>query len=114
MTRRATEFPIVGIGASAGGIEALEGLFQDMPANPGCGFIIVTHLNPERPSLLPEIIARYTAMPVHVAEDGARVSPNEVHVLPADALLDIADGQLKVRRPRSAQRERKPIDIFFS
>jgi two-component system CheB/CheR fusion protein len=114
MTQPGGKFPIVGIGASAGGVEALEGLFRDMPADPGCGFVIVTHLSPERRSLLPEIIARYANMPVHVAEDGAKVAPNEVHVLPADALLDITDGRLKVSKPSSTRRERKPIDVFLS
>jgi two-component system CheB/CheR fusion protein len=114
MKRRATPFPIVGVGASAGGVEALEALFKGMPAEPGCCFVIVTHLNPERRSLLPEIIARHTAMPVHVAADGAQVAVNEVHVLPADALLDITGGRLKVRKPTSARRERRPIDLFFS
>jgi two-component system CheB/CheR fusion protein len=109
-----TPFPMVGIGASAGGVEALEGLFRGLPDDTGCGFIIVTHLSPERRSLLPEIVANYTAMPVHTAEDGAQVRPNEVHVLPADALLDIEGGRLRVRKPAGARRERHPIDVFFA
>jgi two-component system CheB/CheR fusion protein len=108
-----TAFPIVGIGASAGGVEALEGFFKDMPPQPGCGFVIVTHLSPERRSLLPEIVARYTDMPVHVAEDGAEVRPNEVHVLPADAVLNIEGRTLKISKPALGRRERKPIDIFL-
>src|SRR5689334_2381574 len=108
--RGGSQFPIVGIGASAGGVEALEGLFRGMPEAPGCAFVIVTHLSPERRSLLPEIISRSTTMPVHVAQDGAVVAPNEVHVLPADALLNISRGRLKVSKPFSPRRERKPID----
>src|SRR3954466_7122641 len=65
--------PIVGVGASAGGIEALEGFFRGMPASPGAGFVVVTHLNPERESVLHEIIARYTSLTVQVAKDGAEV-----------------------------------------
>lgn len=114
MAARNKPFPIVGIGASAGGVEALEGFFQGLPHDTGCGFVIVTHLSADRRSLLPEILARYTAMPVHVAKDDAIVEPDEVHILPADALLDIENGRLRVRKPRSTRRERKPIDIFFS
>ncbi len=107
-------FPIVGVGASAGGLEALEGLFQGIPDDPGIGFVIVTHLNPERESLLHEIIARYTKLKVEVASDGELVQPNHVYVLPADAILGIENGALKIRKLEASRRERKPIDIFLS
>src|SRR5207244_10000153 len=77
-------FPIVGVGASAGGVEALEGFFQGVPSKPGLAFIVVTHLSPDRESLLHEIIARYTDLVVAVAEDGVEVRPDNVYVLPAD------------------------------
>jgi two-component system CheB/CheR fusion protein len=63
MNEQSTSFPIVGIGASAGGIPAMEGLFHGMPDNPGAAFVIVTHLNPQHESLLHEVIGRYTTMP---------------------------------------------------
>ncbi|HWE99185.1 MAG TPA: CheR family methyltransferase [Caulobacteraceae bacterium] len=107
-------FPIVGIGASAGGVEALEAFFRGLPDDSGCAFVIVTHLNPDRRSLLPEIVARYTHMPVNEAVDGVEVDPNEVHILPAHAVLGIADGRLSVRRVGSTRRDRKPIDVFFA
>lgn len=107
-------FPIVGIGASAGGIEALEGFFRGLPAQPGLGFVIVTHLSPERESLLHTIVARYTHLEVQIAADGTAVAMNCVYVLPADAILSITKGRLVIRRPPPGQRERKPIDIFFS
>ncbi|MGH7025105.1 MAG: CheR family methyltransferase [Caulobacteraceae bacterium] len=113
MTRRQPSFPIVGVGASAGGVEALEGLFRNVPADVGCAFVVITHLNPERPSLLPEVLARFTGMPVHGAEDAAALKPNEIHVLPADALLEIEDGRLRVRKAASGRGARKPIDVFF-
>jgi two-component system CheB/CheR fusion protein len=114
VSRRTSLFPIVGIGASAGGIEALEGFFRGMPPEPGVGFVVVTHLNPERESLLHEVIARYTALKVNVAKDGARVAPNCVYVLPSDAILSIEGGRLHIHKPETGRRERKPIDIFFS
>jgi two-component system CheB/CheR fusion protein len=107
-------FPIVGIGASAGGVEALNGFFKAMPEHPGMAFVVVTHLNPERESLLHEIIGRYTDMPVAVAGDETVVERNKVYVLPADAILGIQNKQLQLRKLNSIRRERKPIDIFLS
>ncbi|NPD65774.1 chemotaxis protein CheR [Lichenicola cladoniae] len=107
-------FPIVGVGASAGGIEALEGLFRGIPERPGFAMVIVTHLNPQRGSVLHEIIARYTSLDVRVAVDGADIEIDSVHVLPADAILGIRNGRLSVTRQDNTHRERKPIDVFFS
>ncbi|WP_243672494.1 CheR family methyltransferase [Paraburkholderia kirstenboschensis] len=107
-------FPVAGIGASAGGIEALDGFFRGMPANPGVALVIVTHLGPERESLLHEVIARYTELPVHVAADGMQVEVNNVYVLPSDVILGIENGRLRLRAQIAGRRERKPIDIFFS
>ncbi|HEY1426060.1 MAG TPA: CheR family methyltransferase [Caulobacteraceae bacterium] len=107
-------FPIVAVGASAGGIEALEAFFRGLPDASGCAFVVLMHLSPGRRSLLPEIIARHTAMPVEVAEDGAEVRPNHVYVLPANAILGIGQGRLQVRQTSGVRRERKPIDFFFA
>ena len=107
-------FPIVGIGASAGGIEALEGFFGGLPGDPGLALVIVTHLNPERESVLHQIVARHTRLPVQVAQDGMAVEANRVYVMPADAILSIGQRRLLVRRTGPGRRERNPIDIFFS
>ena len=107
-------FPIVGVGASAGGVEALEGFFQGMPDHPGLACVVVTHLSPERQSLLHEIVARYTGMTVHIAADGMPVEVDSVYVMPADAILSIQGRRLSITRPDKEHRERKPIDIFFS
>lgn len=112
MTRPDEPFPIVAIGASAGGIEALEGFFGGLPAGIGAAYVIVTHLSPERESLLHQIVGRYTEMPVHVATHGARVVAGNVYVLPANAVLGIADGCLEIEPAHG--RSRKPIDVFFS
>ncbi|HEY2481260.1 MAG TPA: CheR family methyltransferase [Caulobacteraceae bacterium] len=114
MSRRAPAFPIVGVGASAGGVESLEGLFKGMPAQPGVALAVVTHLSPERESLLHEIIARHTDLTVEIAADDATVQANHVYVLPADAILGIENGRLQMHKPAPGQRERKPIDIFLS
>ena len=110
----ATEFPIVGIGASAGGVEALEGFFSGIQNRPGLSFVIVTHLSPERESMLHQIVARYTDLPVNIAADGMLVEIDNIYVLPADAILSIENRHLSIRKPNSSPRERKPIDIFFS
>src|SRR5215468_8917098 len=106
-------FPIVGVGASAGGVEALEYLFKAMPPEPGMAFVIVTHLAPKRESMLPEILARDTRMPVLIAEHNQTVRPNHVYVVPADAVLSITKGRLEVRANADG-RERTPIDSFFA
>ena len=106
-------FPIVGIGASAGGIQAMEGFFRQLPPDPGVAFVIVTHLSPDRVSMLHEVIARFTDLTVLVAEDGARVEPDHVYVMPPNSILTIEGGQLRSRHPNPV-RERKPIDIFLA
>src|SRR5690242_3153435 len=109
-----SRFPIVGIGASAGGVEALEALFRPMPAEPGMAFVVVTHLGPNHESMLAEIIARHTVMPVHPIRDGDTVAINHIYVLRHEASLTIVDGQLRLIEPSDTHRERNPIDIFFS
>ncbi|HEX4193986.1 MAG TPA: chemotaxis protein CheB, partial [Stellaceae bacterium] len=69
----ARDFPIIGIGASAGGIEALEGFFRGLPREPALALVIVTNLSPDRESLLHEIIARFTELPIAIAADGMQV-----------------------------------------
>ncbi|MER8953722.1 PAS domain-containing protein [Mesorhizobium sp. M0833] len=107
-------FPIVGVGASAGGIPAMEGLFKGLTGGTGMAFVVVTHLSPERESLLHEVIRHYTEMPVVVAEEGVAVQPDQVYVMPQNVVLSIRNGALSLRRPNTLNRERKPIDIFFS
>jgi chemotaxis response regulator CheB len=107
-------FPIVGIGASAGGVQALEGFFRGLPPQPGIGLVVVTHLSPTRESRLPEVLTGFTTLPVHIAQHGMEVLPNTVYVIPANAVLGIENGRLQVRKQNAGLRERKPIDVFFS
>jgi two-component system CheB/CheR fusion protein len=111
--KKSSKFPIVGIGASAGGIEAMEGFFRGMPEAPGVGFVVVTHLKPDRQSYLGEVIQRFTALPVLTAVAGATVERDHVYVMPAGSVLLIEQGNLQFA-PATDQRERKPIDVFFS
>ncbi|WP_460447963.1 CheR family methyltransferase [Alsobacter sp. SYSU BS001988] len=114
MATSSKPFPIVGIGSSAGGVEALGSFFSAAPAAGGIAYVVVTHLSPDYKTMLPEIIGRHTTMPVTLARQGAEVRPNRVYVLPADAILGIDRGRLTIRRQSKEHRERKPIDIFLS
>ncbi|CAN7602548.1 PAS domain-containing protein [Pararhizobium sp. LjRoot235] len=114
MATASRNFPIVGVGASAGGIPAMEGFFKGLPDNCGMAFAVVTHLSPERESLLHEVIGRYTDMDVKVVEDDMPVEQGPVYVMPQNAILTIDDARLRIHRPDAKNRERKPIDIFFS
>ncbi|MDX3977462.1 CheR family methyltransferase [Shinella sp.] len=113
MTKTNSRFPVVGIGASAGGIPAMEGFFRGLPERCGMAFVIVTHLNPERESLLHEVLRRYTDMNVIPASNGTRVEPDTVYVMPENVVLMIHDGVLDVRTLGADVRERKPVDVFF-
>lgn len=92
----------------------MEGLFKGLTGGTGMAFVVVTHLSPERESLLHEVIRHYTEMPVVVAEEGVAVQPDQVYVMPQNVVLTIRNGALSLRRPNTLNRERKPIDIFFS
>jgi two-component system CheB/CheR fusion protein len=95
-------FPIVGIGASAGGLEAFTQLLNYLPTDTGMAFVIVQHMAPEPESALSVILGRATEMPVHEAQDGMAVAPNQVYVIPPNASMTIDRGVLKLKpRPRN-------------
>ncbi|MGG5819095.1 chemotaxis protein CheB [Falsiroseomonas sp. HW251] len=112
----AERVPIVGIGASAGGVEALQALFRAMPEPPPrAALVVVTHLGSGHESALPGILADCTAMPVVAARDGDMAEPGRAYVLPNDAVMTIAAGRLRLRpQDPAARRERQPIDVFFA
>ncbi|WP_372622923.1 CheR family methyltransferase [Falsiroseomonas sp.] len=116
MEMRAPRFPIVGIGASAGGVEALQALFRAMPEPPpAVALVIITHLGPDHESALPSILRDCTTMPVHPARDGEAVMPGHAYVLPRNAIITIAAGRLTLRdQPPDLPRERHPIDVFLA
>lgn len=107
-------FPIVGVGASAGGIEALEGFFRGLPAAPGLACVVLTPMSPTREIHLPDVIQRCTSLAVQTAEQDMQVAVNQVYVLPADSVMSIRDGRLHLRKRDPDQRAPRPIDQFFS
>jgi two-component system, chemotaxis family, CheB/CheR fusion protein len=105
-------FPIVGIGASAGGLEAFTHLLKALPADTGMGFVLVQHLAPGHASALAEILKRATSMPVKEVQDGSLVEPNHVYVMPPGQNMVIAGETLQLR-PREPRGQQRPIDQFF-
>ena len=109
----ANDFPIVGIGASAGGLAAFEQFFTALPPDTGMAFVVVQHLSPPHKSILTEILQRFTAMPVAEVTEGIEVKPNGVYVIPPGSDLALKDGRLILLKPEAARGYRLPIDFFF-
>jgi chemotaxis methyl-accepting protein methylase len=106
-------FPIVGIGASAGGLEALELFLSRVPRNSGLAFVIVQHLDPTRKGIMPELLQRTTGMKVFQVKDRTRVQPNCVYVIPPNKDMSILHGFLHLLEPVTPRGLRLPIDFFL-
>lgn len=108
-------FPVVGIGASAGGLAAFEAFFSGLPADrdPGMAFVLVQHLAPEHKSLLAELIGRCTRLPVVEVTDGMAVQANRVYIIPPGHDMAFLNGTLQLLDPSAARGQRLPIDFFF-
>lgn len=108
-------FPVVGIGASAGGLAAFEAFFSGMPADtdPGMAFVLVQHLAPDHKSMLTDLIRRYTRMQVYEVEDGMVVQPNCAYIIPPNRDMAFQNGALKLLEPSAPRGLRLPIDFFF-
>jgi two-component system, chemotaxis family, CheB/CheR fusion protein len=106
-------FPLVGIGASAGGLEAISELLAELPATTGMAFLLVQHLDAHHESLLTEILAKKTGLSVETAADGTRVEPGHCYVIPPNTTLTVAGTILRLHCRLSADKPHKPIDILF-
>ncbi len=109
----APAFLTVGIGASAGGLEAFKSFLGAMPADSGMAFVLVQHLSPDYKSMLAELLDRVTALDVVEAHDGQALKPDCVFVIPPDATMTLAAGRLKIVRPAPPRERRRPIDTFL-
>ena len=105
--------PIVGIGASAGGLEAFTLLLKHLPLDTGFGFVLVQHLDPQHESALAQLLARTTAMPVQEVTNNLRVEANHVYIIPPNRSLGIAHGVLKLQPRLPARVAFRSIDFFF-
>ena len=106
-------FPIVGIGASAGGLEALEQFLRQVPGKNGLAFVVIQHLDPTHKGILPELLQRATVMKVFQARDRMRVKPNCVYVIPPNKDMSILHGVLHLFAPTAPRGLRLPIDFFL-
>ena len=108
-----TAFPIVGIGASAGGLEAFMELFRNLPSDTGLAYILIQHLSPHHLSMLSSIVQKTTRMQVQEIIDGMKVVPNQVYVIPPDALLEIFHGVLHLSPAPTPHASSMPVDTFL-
>src|SRR5258707_7603168 len=106
-------FPVVGIGASAGGFEAFREMLNALPADTGMAFVLIQHLDPTHESMLAPLLARKSALPVSQVTEGMAVEPNHVYVIPPNARMGIHDGLLKLMQRAAAGERNMPIDYFF-
>jgi two-component system CheB/CheR fusion protein len=106
-------FPIVGIGASAGGLEALEQFFGNMPKDSGMSFVVIQHLDPNHIGIMPELLQRATEMKVVQVTDRTKVEPNHVYVIPPNKSMSILNRSLYLFDPVELRGLRLPIDYFF-
>jgi len=106
-------FSIAGIGASAGGLEALSELLAHLPDDTGMAMVILQHLDPTHESHLGQLLGRATKVPVHDIKNGMRPQPNHIYVLPADASVTLRDGEFKLAGRLPANGPMMPIDVFF-
>jgi two-component system CheB/CheR fusion protein len=104
---------IVGMGGSAGALEAFTQFFSAMPPDSGLSFVLVPHLDPTHKGIMPELLQRVTKMKVVQAEDGMRVMPNSVYVIPSNKELSILHSVLQLMEPSAPRGLRLPIDFFF-
>ena len=111
--KKADSFPIVGIGASAGGLEALEAFFSHMPHDSNIAFVVIQHLSPRHKSIMGSLLAKCTEMDVLEMQDGMKIEPNRVYLNPPDKNVVIINGALQLMTPVKTGSINLPIDCFF-
>ncbi|HEY8226045.1 MAG TPA: CheR family methyltransferase [Pyrinomonadaceae bacterium] len=107
------DFLVVGIGASAGGIQALNEFFRHVPADSGIAYVVILHMSPEHESRLAEVLQTTAALPVTQVRQGVKVVPNHVYVIPPNQNLIITDGHLTLSHMIGVEERRSPVDLFF-
>lgn len=116
LTKSDNAFPVVGIGASAGGLDAFKKLITAIPKASGMAYVLVQHLDPTHESVLPELLQKITSIPVLEITDDIKVEPDHIYIIPSNKILIANNGVLKLtRRPEPNQKHRNmPIDLFFT
>src|SRR5262245_57717442 len=113
-TRISGEVTIVGVGASAGGLEAFSSMVRALPAKPGFALVLVQHLAPQHESALPTLLTSYTTMPVVQVTEGMRVERDHVYVIPPNVQMGIADGHFHLKPRPEDRTQYTPIDSFLT
>lgn len=106
-------FPVVGIGASAGGLDAFKKILSAIPEDSGMAYVVVQHLSPDYPGTLTEILAQHTPLPVHEIINDINLAPDHIYIIPENTLLISEDGVLKLKQRTRNERRNNSIDIFF-
>ena len=106
------QFPVIGLGASAGGLEALKSFFSKVPPNSGMAYIVLVHLSPKQPSMMHELLGRVTRVAVQPAKDGTFMQPDNVYAVPSDKEISIYQGKIQLFDPVD-KKSHLPIDLFF-
>lgn len=116
LTKSENKFPVVGIGASAGGLAAFKQFIKAIPKDSGMAYVLVQHLAPNHDSLLPELLQRVTGIPVLEISDDIKVEPNNIYIIPSNKMLLSNDGKLELSpRPHKDEKlQNLPIDLFFT
>ncbi len=104
---------VVAVGASAGGLDALEHFFHGLSATSGLAFVVIQHLSPDHKSMMANLLARHTRMPVKMVEDGMRLEANQVYLIPPASLMTVSEGVLRLS-PKNPRGLSLPIDLFFT
>lgn len=107
------DFPVIGIGASAGGLEALQEFFENMPADSGAAFVVVQHLSPDYKSLMDELLSRVTQMEIYRVDDGMDIKQNAIYLIPPGKNMTIFKGKLYLTDQQHGRSLNLPIDIFM-
>lgn len=105
---------MIGVGASAGGLQSFQKLLRNIPADSGMAYVLVQHLAPAHESLLPEILARETKIPVHEITDDINIAPNHIYIIPENKMLTVYDGKLKLDPREKGNKLNLVIDLFFN
>ena len=113
-SKQAEPYPIVGVGASAGGFEAFRELLRALPSDTGLALVLVQHLDPGHESLLAKLLSNATAMPVREVEEGIAVEPNHVYVIPPNKTMGIRNGTLHLIARGEPAAKHLPVDYFLT
>src|SRR5689334_8238883 len=111
--KKKNDFLIVGIGASAGGIQALQLFFKNVPADSGMAYIVILHLSPDHDSQLAQVLQASAAIPVSQVNEKVLVKPDQIYVVSPNQHLSMADGEIVVSQNITIEDRRAPVDIFF-